>query len=84
MLQAVYWTGAEARTGEVGRETVTVVMWDWDTKHGKAVPDRGPHRIVDVYMTDYSECDLTVGVNASPVPTCPRKQPSKGGDCEPV
>jgi hypothetical protein len=80
MLQGVYWTNAEARTNEGGRENVTVIMWDWDVKQGKAVLDSGPHRIIDVYMTDYCECDLTIGVKHPPVPN----ELEKGGNCGPL
>ena len=66
MLQPVFWQNAEARTGEGNVEEVAVVLWDWDAKQGKAMLNG---RQVDVYMTDYMEGDLTIGVKSSQLPT---------------
>lgn len=64
MYQPVYWTNAKARTSTGDSALTTVVLWDWDEKKGKAVAD-GQQGQVDVYMTSYAECDLTIGVKRS-------------------
>ncbi len=62
MLQPVYWTNVEARTSEGQTENVAVIMWDWEAKQGVAVLNG---ERLDISMTDYSECDFSIGVKSN-------------------
>jgi hypothetical protein len=65
MFESVYWAGEDARNHDGDLEKVTVVLWDYEAKEGKAMV-KG-RRLVDVYLTDYAVGDLTIGVrNAHP------------------
>lgn len=61
VFNSVRWTNEEARNSEGGVEIVTVVLWNYETKEGRAMLPDG--RLVDVYVTDYSLGDLTIGTN---------------------
>jgi hypothetical protein len=61
----VYWEHEQAQDGNGGGEkTVDVVWWDYDAKVGKAVVSQSGD-FVDVFVTDYAEGDLTIGVRDS-------------------
>ena len=60
MFHSVYWPNEEARTSDGRVEQVTVVLWDYEAKEGKAMVAGG--HFVNVYLTDYSVADLTIGV----------------------
>lgn len=66
MFYSVHWANEEARNCDGTTEQVTVVLWDYEAKAGKAMISGG--HFVDVYLTDYSLADLTIGVRPSLLP----------------
>ena len=66
MFHSVHWANEEARNHDSSVENVTVVLWDYEAKMGKAMVSSG--HFVDVYLTDYALADLTIGVRPSLLP----------------
>lgn len=61
MFRPVWWANEEAWNSEGSVEIVIIFLWNDETKEGKAILPGG--HLVDVYMTDYSLADLTIGTN---------------------
>ena len=75
MFKPVHWVNEEAQNSDGKRENVTVVLWDYEAMQGRAiVHGRQP---VDVYITDYTKADLTIGVKNSPHCTHDGDEPRK-------
>jgi hypothetical protein len=71
MFQSVHWANEQARNDHGGVENVRVVLWDYEARQGKAMV-KGGH-FVDVYVTDYVQADLAIGVKNSQKPACVSK-----------
>ena len=55
--QFVWWPNEKALRCD-GREVlVTIFFWDYEKREGKAWLGQ---QVVDVFMTDYTLCDLTI------------------------
>ena len=57
--KSVHWSNETAQSKDGASQQVTVVLWDYDAKEGKAMIPGG--HFVDVYVTDYVKADLTIG-----------------------
>ncbi|HLI68460.1 MAG TPA: hypothetical protein VKV19_01765 [Ktedonobacteraceae bacterium] len=58
-LRSVRWENEDAFRPDGTTEKVTVVLWDYDARVGKALTACG--QVVNVYLTDYALADLTIG-----------------------
>ncbi len=67
MFHPVCWPHEDAQDDN-GVRKVTVILWEYEAKVGRArIGNCGPQ--VAVFLTDYAEGDLTIGVKNAPHPT---------------